>query len=84
MAPIERRVKDLEKKIGWFPTTGRTVSQRLAAERCAILLIRGKTVPKTLQRQAKRLPVEEVSPAIQRMIDAVSERVNGNGKKERS
>ena len=79
MAALERRVADLEKKIGWFPTTGRTPSQRLAAERYAILLIKGRKIPKTLQRQIEKLPVEEVSPAIQQLIDEVMG-VNGDGK----
>ena len=76
MAALERRVVELEKKMCRIPErSGRTASERLTADRCAKLLVRGKTVPKTLRRQVDRLPLEEISPAIQAMIDATM----GNG-----
>jgi len=77
MAAIERRVQELEQKIGYFPTTGRKPSQRLAAERYAILLIKGRAIPKTLQKQVGKLPPEPPpSLAIQQLIDDV---MGGNG-----
>ena len=75
MKAFERRVKDLEKGMSQLPPPGgRTVSQQLTAERYVILMIQGRKIPKTLQKQHARLPLEEVTPAVLALIDAELER----------
>ena len=79
MPATSKRIADLEGKLETVAPPRLTPSQQLAAERYAILLIKGRKIPKTLQRQIEKLPVEEVTPAIQQLIDEVMG-VNGDGK----
>ena len=81
MVATSKRIADLERKLAGIPTpSGRTPSQRLAAERYAKLLIKGRPIPKTLQKQIARLPPEEIGPGVQGMIDATMGN-GGNGEK---
>ena len=75
----------MERKLAGLPTpSGRTPSQRLAAERYAILLVKGRKIPKTLQKQIAGLPAEELSPSMHRQIEWMEETYGEHEKQDQA